>query len=325
MFDVYNNAATGSGQMLRPLGAPWAFFRRMRVFAGNGVLVEDVDNYSRVHQMFHNLIAKNSSINDEAESFGFDSSNIKDATDTTKFVGIAPQEAQTVLFKPLSGICLQDKYLPLRYCGPLTIELELTNDPNDPVVVGINPTGAPANAFTTANTSTNWQLQQVQVKMDVVILDSTLDNSYAAHLLSGKALPINYSTWVSQSQMVSGQDLNVNVTRALTRLESVFVTLDMDISAICTDNRGVRWQRKGNELFSPLAEENSQGASTSLFLYDANTTATVGDPGTGYLLWNNATQKNATQLNIGLGSSDYLGDFFPYGKPQGFTQRVQRI
>ena len=59
MFDVYNNAASGSGQMLRPLGAPWAFLRRVRVLCGN-TLVEDMDNYARIHKMFHNLTSKHS-------------------------------------------------------------------------------------------------------------------------------------------------------------------------------------------------------------------------------------------------------------------------
>jgi hypothetical protein len=69
------------------------------------------------------------------------------------------------------------------------------------------------------------------VKCDLCTLDNGLDNSYAEHLLSGKSLPINYNTYVSQMQsLVSsggvGQDkVRLNVTRALSRLKSVFVTL----------------------------------------------------------------------------------------------------
>ena len=259
MFDVYNNAASGSGQMLRPLGAPWAFFRRLRVLAGNGQLVEDIDQYARVHQMFHNLVSKHSPINDSAEAFGLDSSTVKEYNDTTKLVGIAPQEAQTVMFKPLSGLFTQDKYIPLRYC-PITIELELTDQITDPVVIS---GGAATNGFTTASTSTTWQLQQVQIKLDVCTLDNALDNSYAQHMLSGNALPINYSTWISQMQTIAGnQDLNVNITRALTRLKSVFVTLDKDIPT--TGNRGVWWRRKWNDFFSPLSDNNYAGALPSL-------------------------------------------------------------
>ena len=208
--------------------------------------------------MFHMLTSRHSSTNGSAEGFGLDSSNIKDFGDTAKLVGIMPQEAQTVMFKPLSCLFSQDKYIPLRYC-PITIELELTDQITDPVVI---PGGATTNGFTTGNTSTTWQLQQVQIKLDVCTLDNALDNSYAQHMLSGNALPIHYSTWVSQLQTVAGQDLNVNITRALTRLKSVFVTLDKDIPT--TGTRAVWWRRKWNDFFSPLAEQNAGGALTSL-------------------------------------------------------------
>ena len=72
----------------------------------------------------------------------------------------------------------------------------------------------------------------MEVKCDLITLDNALDNSYAEHLLSGKSLPINYNTFVSQMQTIVGQiKPNVNVTRALTRLKTVFITLDKDIEA----------------------------------------------------------------------------------------------
>jgi len=40
------------------------------------------------------------------------------------------------------------------------------------------------------------------------------------------------------------------------------------------------------------------GGTTVSFFYQAKTTITSGDPGSGYLIWNNATQTSATQLNI---------------------------
>jgi hypothetical protein len=40
------------------------------------------------------------------------------------------------------------------------------------------------------------------------------------------------------------------------------------------------------------------GGTTVSFFYKAKTTITSGDPGSGYLIWNNATQTSATQLNI---------------------------
>jgi hypothetical protein len=45
-------------------------------------------------------------------------------------------------------------------------------------------------------------------------------------VLAGKSLPINYNTYISQLQSVLSADIAVNITRALTRLESVFITFD---------------------------------------------------------------------------------------------------
>lgn len=48
----------------------------------------------------------------------------------------------------------------------------------------------------------------------------------------------------------------------------------------------------------PTGPTGAKGTSSSLFLYRANTAATSGYPGDGDLLWNNATQISATQLNV---------------------------
>jgi hypothetical protein len=69
-------------------------------------------------------------------------------------------------------------------------------------------------------------INNVQAKMDVATLDNVLDNEYAQHVLSGKSLPINYNTYISQLQSVLTPDIAVNITRALTRLKSVFITFD---------------------------------------------------------------------------------------------------
>jgi len=42
----------------------------------------------------------------------------------------------------------------------------------------------------------------------------------------------------------------------------------------------------------------TQGNSSTFYPYKANTGATSGDPGLEYLLWNNATQTSATQINV---------------------------
>ena len=265
MFELQNNETTnnGNGHMeLRPLGGPHTFFRRMRILCG-GQVVEDIDNYNRVHEMFRILQAKDANINERAEAFGQQFDNHYGlAFDRTTVSGIAPGEAQTVLFKPCSGLFNQPKMLPIRYM-PITIELEIVHDNTEPVL-SVTTTGT--DSFdTSTNTSTSWQIQNVQVKVDTVTLDNQLDNSYAEHLLSGKALPINYQTYVSQMQSIlSGsygqQKVRLNVTRALSRLKNVFITLDKSYP---TNNIVYKpW----NSFYSPM--ESFTGAD--LNIYDAD-------------------------------------------------------
>lgn len=51
-------------------------------------------------------------------------------------------------------------------------------------------------------------------------------------------------------------------------------------------------------VVGPTGPTGAQGVSSNLFLYQANTTATSGYPGDGYIIWNNASQANATSINV---------------------------
>ncbi len=260
MFTLNNDEAT-TGKELRPLSGPWSFFRRMRILAA-GQLVEDIDNYNRIHEMMHTLIAKESRENDSAEAFGqsFDPQKwYTKEISATNYDGIDPSKGLTVLFKPLSGLLNQNKMLPVRY-APITIELELVDSAEEPVLsipTGGTPIDLGASAaqqFTADKLSTNWSINNVQVKVDVCTLDNALDNSYAQHLLSGKSLPISYNTFVSQMQSISGQDAPlINVSRALTRLKSVFVTLNKDIAG---ERLNLYGRRNWNDFFSPMSYDN---------------------------------------------------------------------
>ena len=275
-FDLKNIGE--ANKRLRPLGGPHTFFKRVRLVAG-GQILEDISDYNRVHEMFSILRAKHSRENEAAEGFGslFDDDEftkldvvtldgtvsaldklvVKRGLTEYKFNGIPPGQSQRVLFKPLLGILNQPKFLPIRYL-PMTIELELVNDMTEPILSGFATTfGAD---FSAANTSLLWQIENAEVKVDLITLDNGLDNTYAQHLSSGKSLPINYNTFVSQMQTISKEPKpSVNVTRALTRLKSVFVTLDKDLSADTKANRpGLKtW----NMFWSPMSPENDDGTS----------------------------------------------------------------
>jgi hypothetical protein len=242
MFDVRNNAAN-KAEKLYVLGGPHCFFRRLRILAA-GQLVEDIDNYNRIHEMMSILTSPDSRNNQAAEAFGahWDTGTAA----YPKAQGVDGASALTVLFRPLSGLLNQNKMLPIRY-APITIELELVDTATEPVIT-LQTTGTDYLAATTSN---DWQIENVQVKVDVCTLDNALDNSYAQHLLSGKSLPISYNTFVSQFQSANATDKNlINVSRALTRLKSVFVTLQKDTPV------GELTRKPWNTFHSPMRGDN---------------------------------------------------------------------
>ena len=183
--------------------------------------------------------------------------NKHNTTTAAAFSGIKQGQGLQVLFKPLSGLLNQNKMMPLRY-APLTIELELVDDATEPIwSTYVAGTGAIA----AANNSTTWSINNVQVKVDMCTLDNALDNSYAQHLLSGKSLPISYNTFVSQMQTIAGQDKPlINVSRALTRLKGVFVTLAKDYTV--ADRLTLLGRKPWNDFFSPMSPDNSDGSLT---------------------------------------------------------------
>ena len=238
MFNLVNNGT--ATQALCPVSGPWCFFRRLRVLCG-GQLLEDIDYYNKVHEMFHYFQSSTVRQNDNTEGFLGNEYNLN-----TNMVIANSQAAiagaggyMTVAFRPLSGLLNQDKYLPIRY-APITLEFEIVNNYTDCVI-------APGcNDFTTTNTSALWELQQFQIKCDVCTLDNALDNEYAQHLLSGKSLPINFATFVTQLQAItSNSSVSINVQRAFTRLKSAFISL------VNTDdlNGGIR--KEFNFFYNP--------------------------------------------------------------------------
>ena len=177
------------------------WFRRLRVIIG-GQVVEDIDNYNRVCQMFTLMMDKHKQLNDSIESWtGTDDLN------TPVLLGAG--SSAVCMGSLFAGIFNQDKYLPVKYC-PITIELELVNQYSDSA---------------RADMSQLWSIEDVQLKCDMITLDNQLDNSYAEHLLSGKSIPISYTSYTTSQQVCSGDATNVNISRSLTRLKSIFVTV----------------------------------------------------------------------------------------------------
>ena len=68
MFESYNTDANAANTLC-PIGGPWYFFSKMTFLAG-GQILENIDLYNRVHEMFNNITAEGNRYNDYSEVFG---------------------------------------------------------------------------------------------------------------------------------------------------------------------------------------------------------------------------------------------------------------
>jgi hypothetical protein len=174
------------------------------------------------------------------EEFGYNA-DIGYLNTEAKLPGIGAV-SQTVMFQPLCGLFQQTKYLPLRY-APLEIELELA-DVLDPIINLEAP-------FLAANTSLLWKIENCMVKVDLCTLDNALENSYVSHFMGGKTINIVYNTFISTLQTVVSADTQINVSRSLSKMKSVFVTLDKAFAD--TDDRATFYNKFWNNFWSPNA------------------------------------------------------------------------
>ena len=252
-FTLVNNDTTAN-KALRVISGPWSFFRRARCLVG-GAIVDDIDYYNRVHEMLHILTSKPNRDNDSVEGFGsrWDDDVMYKSWTTGSAVAhsasIKGGSSRSVSFKPLFGLLNQQKYIPLMW-SPLMFEFEVVNGASD-AIVGINS----GLAYTDANTSQKWQIQDIRIVCDLVTLDSALQNSYAEHVLSGKALPINYGSYITQFQTITSADFAVSVTRAVSRLKSVFITFDHTPPDDSAATQGSHlWHRSFNTFVSSMSD-----------------------------------------------------------------------
>jgi hypothetical protein len=110
---------------------------------------------------------------------------------------------------------------------------------DDPIIT--NKYGLPEEEGTKLDDSNakSWKLKSCQLKCDICTLDNALDNNYVAHVLSGKSLNIVYNTFIFNIQTVLSEDTQINVSRSLSKLRSVFLTLERNL-----EGARARWYTK---------------------------------------------------------------------------------
>ena len=250
IFFHVKNVDDTLNRKLRLLSPAYSYFRRIRIIAGSQV-VEDFDNYNRVHHMFSKMMSQGARKDEANESFGYRyDDEVKSLNNTVGTVLDYAVNSTTcpglkgemiVGFKPLAGLFSQFKYLPLKYMGNLTIELELVNSANDcfihPDDYDETDTGIAENlrnrfaknvalpAGNASNTSTQFELNNVFCACDVSTLSNDLNNEYVRHLLEGKSLPITYTTYITQPQSIANatDHISVPVLRSVSKLVASFI------------------------------------------------------------------------------------------------------
>ncbi len=224
-FDV-NNTATDVDHILRPVSGPWSFFRRMRLLC-RGVVIEDIDNYNRTHEMFNIFTSRHNRDNDDITGFGRrydDETNYGVVPTTDYYKSVKGNSRRIVIFKPLSGLLSQEKWIPLRYM-PITIELELVNSPTDCLFY----TEGSTQFLTTGgsqNTSESWTLSNAMIKCDICMMDNSVLNQINEHIAKNEAIPFSYKTYITQYQTITAWNINIAIARAVGNLSAFFVSFN---------------------------------------------------------------------------------------------------
>jgi len=171
--------------------------------------------------MFHTLGSEAKRKNDSILGFNTNTSKVlydldkKNPLSTVGYDYTGIFQQKMVMFVPLSGLINADKYLPLRYMGGLTFELELITDPTEclmfvPYTAPANPSAVPPTEAIIVQQDNlignKWHISQFCIKADVLTIDNNLNDEYVKFMLSGKALALNYNTYISQMQTTTRRE-----------------------------------------------------------------------------------------------------------------------
>ena len=243
-FVIHNTGA----QPLQPLSAiPHCWWRRALVkFSGSAV--EDVQNLSRLEEQISRFVSTNKRRNwgDAGTGWSALTDDGRDAISET----IPAGGSRRVVWRPLSlGFLQCGKYLPMLsgQSGGLQFEMEVADATE--AVLNCSVAGK--------ETSTQWQLEQVQAHVDSVTLASELNNSYADLLVRGESILIPYQANTCDILYCDGSSQQVlSIAKQYSRLATLFVSLESDPENI-TDNDVANVRKKSmNNFYSPAKAGN---------------------------------------------------------------------
>jgi len=207
IFTLTNNHATAGLDLIGNASAG-VMIRRLRIIANGSAVIEDIESYNRVFQMFSELLPPQRRFTNSLEAWGDQDGHQGTLGLPQSTQDIPADSSRQVCVQLLSSILSQGKLLPLAML-PLTIELELDD---------VNA------AF--QGSSNDWTVTRPRLVADVCELDQTLQNSYASHILAGKSLPFYLNGMYSVTASVPGGSslFTLPIARGFTRLSAIYVT-----------------------------------------------------------------------------------------------------
>ena len=250
-FDVKNLDAVKSLYPSTP-GAHCLFERYQCRIASTGV--EDQEHFGRVTEAFTRLIPTEKKLNESALGFGtvqtmrtaaipqgIDNAAVEVGTSlwsagdhVAKSIG--PGQTKKVFMKlPLSGIfgASSQKYLPLFALGAGGIEVSLSLAPATSAMIQTptNPiTGVVGNAD---SGSTNYQLSNLRIELDMISIDSSLQEQYNQNMLEGGALTLHTNLWNTTQVYLppaNAGSFDVSVNKSLSRVATCFQTFSEELT-----------------------------------------------------------------------------------------------
>ena len=143
--------------------------------------------------------------------------------------GIKPNGRMRLSHKPCCGLLGSNYLLPLRY-APLQLEFTIVQNGNDPIVVpqGTQPadTDKEGYFFQAGNTSTEWEINSVIIRAEMVQLDNTIANNFVSHLLQGGSLKMVFPMYHTITQSFStNQEITMQIVKSASKLMGAFITL----------------------------------------------------------------------------------------------------
>lgn len=171
----YSAETTGDGAYLSSQHAPaHSVFRRMRVVAGDGTVLEDVDQYGQLASIITDASLSPSAV--------VASSILTGAGSNNSYREANWNSGHTFAIKPYLGLWNGTKYFPAKYMSDgLYIECTMAD------VAAIH-------TVINSGTVTSYKIEDVQLVLDMVTFDSEFEREMDA-VVKSKGLKLHYQSW----------------------------------------------------------------------------------------------------------------------------------